>query len=87
MKVEELAERVGITRTTIYKRLSPRTGSGQSFTLGEILAVADVFGVTVDDLTHGRTDHSVLKGVASSDTHRYRKGNGIRSNGKKSVAA
>ena len=72
MKVEELAERVGITRTTIYKRLSPRTGSGQSFTLGEAIAVARLFGVTVDDLTAGRTDHSVLQEGATSGTHRYR---------------
>ena len=60
IKVEELAELAGMTRTTLFKRLSPRASSGQSFTLGEILAVAKVFGVTVDDLTAGRTDHSVL---------------------------
>lgn len=73
MKVDELAELAGMTRTTLFKRLSPRASSGQSFTLGEIVAVAKVFGVSVDDLTHGRTDHSVLPAAATSATNGYRK--------------
>lgn len=74
MKVEELAEATGMTRSTLFKRLSPRTGPGQSFTLGEAIAVARVFGVSVDDLTAGRTDHSVLQDSPTSATNRYRKG-------------
>lgn len=69
MNAEELAELSGMTRTTIYKRLAPGPGPGQSLTLPEAIALARVFGVTVDDLVNGRTDHAVLGG-ASSVTHR-----------------
>lgn len=72
MKVEDLAERIAMPRTTIYKRLSTGRGPGQQFTLGEALAVAAVFGVTVDDLAAGRTDHSVLQEPVTSATNRYR---------------
>lgn len=73
MRVEDLAERIGMPRATIYKRLSTGRGPGQQFTLGEALALAHEFGVTVDDLAEGRTDHSVLAAAPASATNGYRK--------------
>lgn len=73
MNVEELAVLSGMTRTTIYKRLAPGPGPGQSLTLPESIALARVFGVTVDDLVNGRTDHAVLQRPTST-TNGYRKG-------------
>ena len=74
MRVEDLAELLGMPRATIYKRLSTGRGPGQQFTLSEGLAIAAVFGVTVDDLAAGRTDHSVLAERPTSTTNGYRKG-------------
>lgn len=73
MNVEELAELSGMARTTIYKRLAPGPGPGQSLALPEAIALARVFGVTVDDLINGRTDHGVLVRPTST-TNGYRKG-------------
>lgn len=79
MKVEELAEAVGMPASTLYSRLAAR-GHRKPFSIGETDAIAHVFGVQVQDLVDGKV---TLTGAGSSDTHRYRNDR-VR---KKSVAA
>lgn len=48
----EVADAVGMTRTTLYRRLAGH-GSNQPFTAGEVAALADYFDVEIEALFSG----------------------------------
>lgn len=53
MSLEELAEQIDMPRTTMFKRMSTKPGPGRSFYLREVIEVARVFRVDLQDLVDG----------------------------------
>lgn len=54
--VTSLAEKTGIPRATLYKKLDGRS----PFTLGELVRVASALGMTPGDLVSAATDPEAL---------------------------
>ncbi len=52
LKVEDLADGIGMQRSTLYRRLSGN-GRKQAFAAGEVADIAAFFGVPVGDLYDG----------------------------------
>lgn len=66
----------GMAASTMYQRLAAR-GNKKVFPVGDVAAIADVFGQSVDDLLSGQLDLAAAAAKValqrgSSVTHRYR---------------
>lgn len=72
MNVEELADRTGIPRTTMYKRLSTKPGPSKYFLLREVVDIARLFGVDVQDMVNG-TVQLPARPAPTSATNQYEK--------------
>lgn len=66
MSVDDLSERTGIPRATLYKRMSTKPGPARSWLMKEVVDIGRVFGVSVSDLIDGTVS-------LTSATNRYRK--------------
>lgn len=72
MTAEELADRIGMARTTMFKRLSTKPGPAKIWQLREVVDIARTFDVDLEQMISG-TLQLPARPAPTSATNQYEK--------------